>query len=138
KERFFLYLVLRQGDCTWVRKRSASDIWQDLFEFPMLELERLPADAAEAGRHLAGAFPLPPELLRHGRLSAPYQQTLTHREVKAMFFEIHLPADQPVPLPPAAAGECQQAAWAELKKKFAFPRLISRYLQGKAVILTLF
>ena len=138
KERYFAYLVLRwQGD-TWLRKRTAKDIWQNLFEFPMLETAALPADVREATTLFSQNADIPAAWLTDARLSPPHRQTLTHREVAAVFLEIHLPAD-PAPLLelPFFAG-CQRTRHADLKKKFAFPRIVDRYIQEDAVVLTLF
>lgn len=38
KDRFFVYLYVRAGIYTFVRRRGAGDIWQNLYEFPLIEL----------------------------------------------------------------------------------------------------
>lgn len=138
KERFFLYLVLRwQGD-TWLRKRTAKDIWQNLFEFPMIETDVLPADVSDAMRIFSEKTDIPAEWLSAGKMSVPHRQILTHREVAAVFFEVHLPTDPALLFGRPFWSECQRVQWSDLKKKFAFPRVVDRYLQENAVILTLF
>jgi A/G-specific adenine glycosylase len=37
RDRYFNYFVLLHGDDTWLRKRIGKDIWENLFEFPMIE-----------------------------------------------------------------------------------------------------
>lgn len=37
QERFFLYLVPTDGQHTWLQQRLEKDIWQNLWEFPLLE-----------------------------------------------------------------------------------------------------
>lgn len=37
RERFFNYLVLASDNHIWLRKRTADDIWKNLFEFPAIE-----------------------------------------------------------------------------------------------------
>jgi A/G-specific adenine glycosylase len=37
QNRFFFYLVLTDGTNTWLRKRMDKDIWQNLWEFPLVE-----------------------------------------------------------------------------------------------------
>jgi len=37
RERYFNYFVLLDGDHTWLRKRIGKDIWENLFEFPLIE-----------------------------------------------------------------------------------------------------
>jgi A/G-specific adenine glycosylase len=37
RDRFFNYLLLRKGDKTFIRKRVGNDIWNSLYEFPLIE-----------------------------------------------------------------------------------------------------
>ncbi len=37
KTRYFHYLLMEQGDKVRIRKRPEGDIWQDLYEFPLIE-----------------------------------------------------------------------------------------------------
>jgi A/G-specific adenine glycosylase len=39
--RFFNYLFIRFEDSTFLQKRMAKDVWQNLYEFPLIETERL-------------------------------------------------------------------------------------------------
>lgn len=39
-ERFFYYIVLKNGDSTFIRQRTGKGIWQGLFEFPVIETEK--------------------------------------------------------------------------------------------------
>src|SRR5690606_9603750 len=39
--RYFNYLVLQQDDCLFIRQRRGKDIWQKLYEFPLIESARL-------------------------------------------------------------------------------------------------
>jgi len=140
KERFFFYLVVNWQGNLYIQKRTQKDIWQNLFEFPMIELGALPTDSEEATAIIRqqDALSLPlPETVK-GSLSRPYRQTLTHRYVSAVFFEIHLPdvaagwLDQPF------FKHCLPVQRSDLKKKFAFPRLVDNYWDAGAVTLTLF
>lgn len=38
-DRFFYYLVLRNGDHTFIRQRTGKGIWQGLFEFPLVDFD---------------------------------------------------------------------------------------------------
>jgi len=40
QERFFLYLVPTDGQHTWLQQRLEKDIWQNLWEFPLLETSK--------------------------------------------------------------------------------------------------
>lgn len=37
RDRYFNYIVLNWEDTTWLQKRIESDIWKNLFEFPLIE-----------------------------------------------------------------------------------------------------
>jgi len=38
--RYFHYLHIEQGSFTWIRKRTDTDIWKNLYEFPMMETKK--------------------------------------------------------------------------------------------------
>lgn len=37
RNRFFIYLYVRAGSFTFIRKREANDVWRNLYEFPLIE-----------------------------------------------------------------------------------------------------
>lgn len=140
KNRFFVYAVFQHQDHTFVRQRLERDIWQNLYEFPLLEVDALPADFGE----------LPALLLQHWFpdgapagltgtvVSPPFRQTLTHRQVTAVFCEFQLPDALPADFlqaPPFAGW--YRLSRAELKKNIAVPRVIDWYLQDISLTLRL-
>ena len=40
QERFFIYIYVHAGEYTYIRKRSGQDIWQNLYEFPLIECSK--------------------------------------------------------------------------------------------------
>jgi A/G-specific adenine glycosylase len=40
RQRYFNYLVINIQDCIYLTKRSKKDIWQGLYEFPLIETEK--------------------------------------------------------------------------------------------------
>ena len=162
KDRFFFYLVVHHKGDTFVRKRSGKDIWQNLWEFPLLELPVFPADNRELEAEICNRLfqkkqiaPETPEQptgvnetnrsvapARYGAritsISRPYRQILTHRVVTAVFCEINFPDDTPLEVFENQLFEnCLRMSRPELKKNVAVPRLISWYLQESALTLTL-
>lgn len=140
KDRFFLYLVLMHEGDTFLQKRTAKDIWQNLYEFPMLELAALPSDQQQAltlvqeqvfeGRNLAGGLP--------AHLSKTYKQALTHQLIQAVFLKISLPElllDKR--LNSNIIANSIRVPFESLQKNFAFPRIIDLYLQEKVLTLGL-
>jgi A/G-specific adenine glycosylase len=41
KDRFFIYLLIRCKGLTYIQKRNERDIWQSLYQFPLIETEKL-------------------------------------------------------------------------------------------------
>lgn len=141
KDRFFLFLVFRQGGDTFIRQRTDKDIWQNLWEFPKVELPALPQGRAEAEREIRRNF-FPAGLsegLEIDSLSQPLRQTLTHRNVTAVFCEIKVPeAFQNADFQKIILDGYRRISFEKLKKNVALPRLIDWYLQGKSVTYSLF
>ena len=124
KQRYFLYAVVRQGQHTFIRKRSDQDLWKGLYEFPCLEFDdRKAFEAAD----LRAYFPTGTQF---SKKSETYRQILTHREVLANFQEIHLPPEisSPATASDLLAG-CSPTLLNELEKKFAFPGIITGFLK---------
>jgi A/G-specific adenine glycosylase len=89
--RFFNYLVIfsNKGDdfFIWIRKRTDDDIWKNLYDFPLIEVEaEIPRDElenSEAWKHIAGQHQF---LIRQVIDNPKY--LLTHRELRVKFFII--------------------------------------------------
>ena len=80
RDRWFNYLHISSGDRTLLRRRERRDIWQGLYEFPLIETEG-PAELPELVRlpqfrellgdapwHLVRSIPLPKHQLSHQTL----------------------------------------------------------------------
>jgi A/G-specific adenine glycosylase len=87
QDRFFFYLVLTDGTNTWLRKRMDKDIWQNLWEFPLVEtlvetpLEHILQDPLVL-RWLGKSFVTgKPVLLKH---------VLSHRIIHATFLPVRM------------------------------------------------
>ena len=119
RDRWFNYLHVSSGDRTLLRRREGRDIWQGLYEFPLIETER-PAELPELVRlpqfrellgdvpwHLVRSIPLPKHQLSH--------QTL-HAVVHRIETPLLMPAAAAMAVPTVALGD------------YAVPRLIDRYL----------
>ena len=119
RDRWFNYLHVSSDDRTLLRRREGRDIWQGLYEFPLIETEG-PAELPELVRlpqfrellgdapwHLVRSIPLPKHQLSHQTLHA-----VVHRiETPSL-----TPAAAAMAVPTVALGD------------YAVPRLIDRYL----------
>ena len=119
RDRWFNYLHISSGDRTLLRRRERRDIWQGLYEFPLIETEG-PAELPELVRlpqfrellgdapwHLVRSIPLPKHQLSHRTLHA-----VVHR-IETLSLT---PAAAAMAVPTVALGD------------YAVPRLIDRYL----------
>lgn len=118
-DRWFNYLHIVCGDRTLLCRRETHDIWQGLYEFPMIETDG-PADfatlaAAPRFRELTGDAPW--HLVR--TVDMPRHQ-LSHRTIHAAIHRIETPrltpAAEPLAVETVALGD------------YAVPRLLERYL----------
>ncbi|MBK7872457.1 MAG: A/G-specific adenine glycosylase [Saprospiraceae bacterium] len=131
RERYFHYLVIQSADKTIVRKRIEKDIWQNLYEFPMIELSEPATDFGDLKNAEFWNYLLSDCNYKLLHISRPFKQILTHQVIHALFFEIeilnpHLPEDS-------------QFVVTERKNlsKFAFPKIIDWYLQDNSLYLNL-
>ncbi|MDY5241295.1 MAG: NUDIX domain-containing protein, partial [Alistipes senegalensis] len=119
RDRWFNYLHISSGDRTLLRRREGRDIWQGLYEFPLIETEG-PAELPElvclpqfrellgdVPWHLVRSIPLPKHQLSHQTLHA-----VVHR-IETLSLT---PAAAAMAVPTAALGD------------YAVPRLIDLYL----------
>ncbi|MBK7408672.1 MAG: A/G-specific adenine glycosylase [Saprospirales bacterium] len=121
--RYFHYLVLRYEGKLLLRKRTAKDIWQHLYDFPLVESEQKEMDLAQlqaspAWKTLVGKNS---PMLFH--CSQSFQQTLSHQHIIARFWEFDLP--DPWVLDDAEYIVEER----ENLTKFAFPKIVDWYLK---------
>ena len=130
RTRFFNYFVINEGSFVYIRKRTEKDIWQELYEFPLLETE-------EQLNILRGVilpnFPISLTELKLVKQSQPYQQLLTHQKIIATFWEFEVPPSKIIVL---ESGSDFQKIERKKLENFALPKTIDIYLKEK--VLTLF
>lgn len=39
RNRYFNYICIKYGDCTYLQQRTGNDVWRNLYEFPLIETE---------------------------------------------------------------------------------------------------
>lgn len=125
KERFFYYFDVRwqeDEEMMLVHRRDAGDIWQGLYELPLYEAEasiessQLSGKISELMEEWFGESPVGVEWV------SSYQHQLTHRTIKAQFFQVKMEST-PMKMPQnLKAIPCSQL------KILPISRLIDRYL----------
>ena len=102
RQRFFTYLVFRYNGKLALRERMARDVWQNLYDFYLIEHEFDTPKAADIGSLLGDLPSTDPAyaLGQQGVLAAlPLEavQLLSHQRIHARFYLIDLPTSS---LPP--------------------------------------
>lgn len=112
-ERFFHYIYVEQGGFLWLHKRGAGDIWQNLYELPLVEtaksgeLKKTPAWCGRAKLSVVGK---------------PIKHVLSHRIIWAQLYRVKLPPTAQVP----PQFICVKKAELE---KYAVSRLVQKLLE---------
>jgi A/G-specific adenine glycosylase len=123
KNRWFYYLVMEYDNKTAIRQRTGKDIWQQLFEFPMIE-----ADKEQRLKNVLSAAEKNGLLKKNSyvvnSLSPLCKQQLSHQLIAGQFITIKLKR-KPI----------SKNGWLWLAKgklnKYAFPKYINSYLLKK-------
>ena len=120
--RFFNYLFFKYQGQTFLQKRVEKDVWQNLYEFPLIESDHL-LDASELleNEQFVELFDGIDEL-SISNISMPIKHILTHRIIFAQFISIELPALI------AAFGKFEIVPFVEIDK-YAVSRLMEVFIE---------
>lgn len=129
KTRWFYYIIAKYKNKTYVRKRNAGDIWENLYEFILAEGNaELPVNEVlktKGFKKLPGGIKF--EVLS---ISKPYRQLLTHQTITGQFITIELKK-------PLLSKEYESVSPEEMEH-LPFPKFITHWLKDKNVSLNLF
>ena len=120
KERWLYYLVMKHNRHYYVRKRTEKDIWQNLYEFALIEM---PKPQRIQGIKASKAF----KSLINGNsytitdTSRLYKHKLTHQAIWGKFIDIDI--DEPL-----LSADYQRVSEKELRQ-LPFSKFISTYLK---------
>ncbi len=115
--RYFHYIYVEQGKFTWLHKRGAGDVWQNLYEPPLVETptEKLDGLARAQLKKWFGAV----RLVSAGK---PVKHVLSHRIIYAQLYKVVLPPVHKAP------PEFLRIPVKELPK-YAVSRLVQKLLE---------
>ena len=122
KKRWFYYLVFSGDGGVVIQQRQAKDIWNQLYEFPMIEknreekIENIMEEAAKLGW-------LKKRKYKVESISPLYRQRLSHQLITGRFIKIKL-------FGKASLKKNQVQVTANQLRKFPFPRVINQYLKS--------
>ena len=124
RKRWFYYLVLEYKNEIAIRHRKEKDIWQDLYELPLIESEKEShkksiLQAAEKKKWLTKKNY---ELMS---ISPLFKQQLSHQLIVGQFTKLKLKQKPPLK---------NDWLWIPMNKtsKYAFPQFINQFLREKA------
>lgn len=130
KIRYFQYFHFQYENFTLIEKRDSKDIWKGLYQFPLLETERAIdrqlLEQNEDWKTLVGGT-----TYEITKLSKPFKQTLTHQYIIASFWKIKLHH-----LPTELLQQYVKVSEIEMKR-FAYPKVIDRYINDTSLKLNL-
>ncbi|MEL7223181.1 MAG: A/G-specific adenine glycosylase, partial [Bacteroidota bacterium] len=99
KTRYFNFLVLQHPTFRVIQKRTAKDIWQNLYQFPLLETTEMIDDWSVLAQKENWPDWLAAGQIRVKRKVGPNKQELTHQRIIAQFWELDYLSDDPPTLP---------------------------------------
>ena len=131
RDRFFNYILLNQGTKVLLHKRTAKDVWQGLYDFPLSETTELLSQEIQIVQSETWKKIIGTSTYSFRFVSKPFRQVLSHQKINARFWEFDLPE-----APPDLE---EDYLWIERENihKFAFPKIIDWYLQDKSLYLKL-
>lgn len=119
KNRWFYYLVVRHNNLVYVHKREHKDIWQNLYEFILIETPRLLA-LQELPEMMNSKNVLDKNKITITRISKQYKQELTHQRIYGQFLLVETTS-------PLQTTQYEAIPYKQLQR-LPFPKLISRFL----------
>ncbi|MCX6318429.1 MAG: A/G-specific adenine glycosylase [Bacteroidetes bacterium] len=130
RKRWMYYLVAEYRGQVAIQQRTQKDIWQGLFEFPLVE-----TGAATERDDLISLISSLPWLRQTGfevySVSALYKQQLSHQLIAGQFVHLKLKKK------PISNGTLMQWVKKDELKKFAWPRFINQYLENNGAVQSL-
>jgi A/G-specific adenine glycosylase len=127
---FFVFYLKQEGESyIYIKKRTRSDIWKNLYDFPSLQAEKLLAEPLDSLQLSTVFQSIAKESFTVGKPSPVYKQQLTHLLVSAYFIPFYLQK----PLPATAENSLSLIPINQFTN-YPVPRLIARYLQDYNII----
>ncbi len=129
KTRWFYYLIAEYKGNQYVRRRGPKDIWENLYEFILME-DAGPVEIEKllSSKKVKALFGTVKTGVKS--VSGVYKQQLTHQTIYGQFIRLKL--NKPADLPGYEMLSKEETG------HLPFPKFINQYLQDKTVSLNLF
>ena len=119
KNRWFYYLIIDYNGKIYVKKRGPRDIWENLYEFILLEAKELLSLEQIKQNALFKALAAK-NTIKIIQVSKIYTQQLTHQTIHGLFIQLHVKNALPL-------KNYKTVTYKELAK-LPFPKFITAYL----------
>lgn len=136
-KRYFHFLLIEQPQGFFIHKREQKDIWQGLYQFPLIEssVPHSKQDNTFGNNLLETCLGTDSEWIKaldigSAKHYGEYKQTLTHQQIFANFWKIKL-SDKKILASPKGFLAVKPKKW----RKFAFPKIISLFFDDNRGIL---
>lgn len=126
KYLYYFFFEIEKENKTWIRKRSATDIWKNLYDFPVAEYD-LPVDAEIALIDFLKGSQNDKFVLKN--ISPQYKHQLSHRQIHATFLRLTVNKNFDFP-------EKNSLILINLDNLIKYPvsRLVDKYLMEQKII----
>ncbi len=125
RDRYFNYIIFRFKNDIYISKRIKKDIWQDLYEFYLIESDKKQKpEAILKSKQLSQITTTKNIILKS--VSHEYKHVLSHQNLHTIFYSIELK----LPLKTKLLKKVNMGSI----HKYAFPRLIEKYLKDENII----
>jgi A/G-specific adenine glycosylase len=121
KDRFFNYLIIKNGEYIQIQQRKTEDIWKGLYEFPLIETSFKP-ELQDYPDLIASFLRVPENEFSINRVSGSVSHKLSHRTIISTFLHVTVSGDPDLSFLP-----CKQLNYSEFDK-LPIPKLIERYI----------
>lgn len=127
RDRYFEYLVIEHGDRLLMKERGAKDIWQGLYDFPLLEFEVQQDEETILLHAEQEGFPVDSGEAILKEVVSVKKHLLSHQRIYARFWHLTLQQDG------LKSFKIKNHLWLKMSEleKIPKPVLITNYLKGR-------
>jgi A/G-specific adenine glycosylase len=129
KDRYFHYIVLRTETQALFKKREEKDIWQNLFDFPLIETNEKEDLSKSDVASFINTLTNSPFNQEDIRFTGPKSQLLSHQRIIARFYSLYLNNLDKINTEGLYLFDIKNSS------SFAVPKIIDLYLKDKSIYL---
>jgi A/G-specific adenine glycosylase len=125
RDRYFNYVVFRYKNDLYLQKRTKKDIWQDLYEFFLIETDKKQKPEAILKNKMLNEMVSPKNMILKS-VSKDYKHILSHQNLHTIFYLVELKL--------LLKTKSLKKVNIKSLNKYALPRLIEKYLKDEDII----